>query len=115
MVADFSVDAFIERLLEVRCSRPGTQVEMKEEEIRYVCEKSREIFLAQPILLELEAPLQICGLLCDLLWSDPDKDVTGWAENDRGVLKPSEKKAKYQYQGIPQSSAQTRVAAPRVT
>ena len=25
------------------------------------------------------------GLLCDLLWSDPEKDVTGWGENDRGV------------------------------
>merc|ERR1712046_84172 len=25
------------------------------------------------------------GLLCDLLWSDPDKDVAGFAENDRGV------------------------------
>lgn len=25
------------------------------------------------------------GLLCDLLWSDPDKDVSGWCENDRGV------------------------------
>uniref|UniRef100_A0A0R3WH13 Serine/threonine-protein phosphatase n=1 Tax=Taenia asiatica TaxID=60517 RepID=A0A0R3WH13_TAEAS len=25
------------------------------------------------------------GLLCDLLWSDPDKDVTSWGENDRGV------------------------------
>jgi len=25
------------------------------------------------------------GLLCDLLWADPDKDVTGWGENDRGV------------------------------
>jgi serine/threonine-protein phosphatase PP1 catalytic subunit len=24
-------------------------------------------------------------LLCDLLWSDPDKDITGWSENDRGV------------------------------
>jgi len=27
----------------------------------------------------------IIGLLCDLLWSDPDKDITGWSENDRGV------------------------------
>jgi serine/threonine-protein phosphatase PP1 catalytic subunit len=27
----------------------------------------------------------ISGLLCDLLWSDPDKDVQGWAENERGV------------------------------
>ncbi len=25
------------------------------------------------------------GLLCDLLWSDPDKDIKGWAENERGV------------------------------
>lgn len=25
------------------------------------------------------------GLLCDLLWSDPDKDIQGWGDNDRGV------------------------------
>jgi len=25
------------------------------------------------------------GLLCDLLWADPDKDIVGWGENDRGV------------------------------
>lgn len=25
------------------------------------------------------------GLLCDLLWSDPEKDIVGWSENDRGV------------------------------
>lgn len=25
------------------------------------------------------------GLLCDLLWSDPGKDVKGWGMNDRGV------------------------------
>lgn len=25
------------------------------------------------------------GLLCDLLWADPDKEVKGWGENDRGV------------------------------
>ncbi|OWK10824.1 hypothetical protein Celaphus_00005419 [Cervus elaphus hippelaphus] len=149
---------------------------MTEAEVRGLCIKSREIFLSQPILLELEAPLKICeanylflgdyvdrgkqsleticlllaykikypenffllrgnhecasinriygfydeckrrfniklwktftdcfnclpiaaivdekifcchgGLLCDLLWSDPDKDVQGWGENDRGV------------------------------
>lgn len=25
------------------------------------------------------------GLLCDLLWSDPNKDVLGWGKNVRGV------------------------------
>lgn len=25
------------------------------------------------------------GLLCDLLWSDPDPEISGWAESDRGV------------------------------
>jgi len=25
------------------------------------------------------------GMICDLLWADPDKDIAGWAENDRGV------------------------------
>jgi serine/threonine-protein phosphatase PP1 catalytic subunit len=25
------------------------------------------------------------GLICDLLWSDPDKDVAAWGENERGI------------------------------
>ena len=25
------------------------------------------------------------GLLCDLLWSDPDKDIVGWGENGAAV------------------------------
>ena len=25
------------------------------------------------------------GMLCDLLWSDPDKSIVNWGENDRGV------------------------------
>eukprot|EP00392_Amoebophrya_sp_AT5.2_P004835 g4844.t1 len=25
------------------------------------------------------------GMLCDLLWADPDQQIKGWAENDRGV------------------------------
>ncbi|MEQ2196489.1 Serine/threonine-protein phosphatase PP1-beta catalytic subunit, partial [Xenoophorus captivus] len=43
-----------------RC-RPGKIVQMTEAEVRGLCIKSREIFLSQPILLELEAPLKICG------------------------------------------------------
>ena len=38
-------------------------------------------------LLKFKRPVEVpdTGLLCDTLWSDPDKDLTGWAENDRGV------------------------------
>ena len=56
-----NIDSIIARLLEVRGSRPGKNVQLSETEVRGLCLKSREIFLSQPILLELEAPLKICG------------------------------------------------------
>ena len=34
---------------------------------------------------DVDSPRRCVGLLCDLLWSDPDKEITGWSENDRGV------------------------------
>lgn len=55
----------------VRGCRPGKPVHMTEAEVRGLCLKSREIFLQQPILLELEAPLKICGKenpLVSLYW-----------------------------------------------
>lgn len=45
----------------VRGSKPGKNVQLTENEIKGLCMKSREIFLSQPVLLELEAPLKICG------------------------------------------------------
>ena len=51
----------------VRGCRPGKTVQLTEAEVRGLCLKSREIFLSQPILLELEAPLKICGKMCYLL------------------------------------------------
>ena len=52
---------FLHFCFTVRGSRPGKNVQLSENEIRGLCLKSREIFLSQPILLELEAPLKICG------------------------------------------------------
>ena len=52
---------FLNFFFTVRGSRPGKNVQLSENEIRGLCLKSREIFLSQPILLELEAPLKICG------------------------------------------------------
>jgi serine/threonine-protein phosphatase PP1 catalytic subunit len=36
---------------------------------------------------KIERPTEIPeeGIICDLLWSDPEQGITGWAENDRGV------------------------------
>jgi len=58
---DINVDSVIERLLSVRGSRPGKSVDLEEREIRGLCLKAREIFISQPVLLELEAPIKICG------------------------------------------------------
>ncbi|KAF9942552.1 Serine/threonine-protein phosphatase pp1 [Mortierella antarctica] len=58
---NFNIDSIIERLLEVRGSRPGKQVQLAENEIKFLCTEAREIFINQPILLELEAPIKICG------------------------------------------------------
>ena len=74
-----NIDGIIQRLLEcnilliylnirewlffnlVRGAKPNKNVHLNENEVRGLCLKSREIFLSQPILLELEAPLKICG------------------------------------------------------
>lgn len=59
---DVVLSALIIVLFLVRGCRPGKSVSMSEQEVRGLCLKSREIFLQQPILLELEAPLKICGM-----------------------------------------------------
>lgn len=51
--------SIINRLLEVRGSKPRKQVQLLEQEIRYLCMKAREIFLDQPMLLELKAPITV--------------------------------------------------------
>ncbi|KAG9347336.1 hypothetical protein JZ751_004903 [Albula glossodonta] len=51
---------------QMRGCRPGKIVQMTEAEVRGLCIKSREIFLSQPILLELEAPLKICVSVFEL-------------------------------------------------
>ena len=57
------LDDIIDRLLDVRNGRPGKQVQLTEQEIRQLCLTAKEIFMSQPNLLELEAPIKICGTL----------------------------------------------------
>jgi serine/threonine-protein phosphatase PP1 catalytic subunit len=58
---ELDIDGIIDRLLEVRGSKPGRQVQLTEQEIKSLCIQSRDLFINQPILLELEAPIKICG------------------------------------------------------
>lgn len=56
-----ALDGIISRLLELR-GRPGKQVQLYEAEIRQLCVVSKGIFSRQPNLLELDAPIKICGI-----------------------------------------------------
>ena len=55
------VDSIIEKLLSVRGNKPGKQVDLKEEEIKFLIEKSLQILKDQKMLVDLEAPLHVCG------------------------------------------------------
>ena len=50
-----------QRLLGLRGSPPGTLASLAEHEIKLLCQRVRPVLLGQPMLLELEAPLKICG------------------------------------------------------
>ena len=56
-----NVDNIIEKLLSVRGNKPGKQVDLKEDEIKFLIDKSLPIIKEQKMLVELEAPLHVCG------------------------------------------------------
>jgi serine/threonine-protein phosphatase PP1 catalytic subunit len=63
-IVDASNEAIVnitQRLLGLRGSPPGTLASLAEHEIKLLCQRARPILLQQPMLLELEAPLKICG------------------------------------------------------
>lgn len=54
--------AICQRLLGLRGSPPGTMASLSDSEIKLLCHRARPILLQQqPMLLELEAPIKICG------------------------------------------------------
>ena len=56
-----NIDKIIEKLLTVRGQKPGKQADLREDEIKYIIDKSLQIIKDQKALVELEAPLKICG------------------------------------------------------
>ncbi|MCQ2819615.1 MAG: metallophosphoesterase [archaeon] len=55
------IDNILSRLLEVKGNKPGKIVELKEEEINFLIDKCIPIIKEQKMLVELEAPLKVCG------------------------------------------------------
>lgn len=55
------LDDIIRRLLEVKGGRTVKNAQLTDADIRQLCGASKEIFVSQPNLLELEAPIKICG------------------------------------------------------
>lgn len=57
-----ALEELIRRLLDGKKNKgPGKKVQISEAEIRHLCVTAKEIFLSQPNLLELEAPINVCG------------------------------------------------------
>mmetsp|Transcript_27347 Transcript_27347/g.84760 ORF Transcript_27347/g.84760 Transcript_27347/m.84760 type:complete len:295 (-) Transcript_27347:552-1436(-) len=60
-MSNLEIDSIIDKLLEVRGGKPGKQVQLPENDVKSVALKSREVIMSQSALLELEAPIKICG------------------------------------------------------
>ena len=56
------VDDVISRLLTAKGKKAGNmQVNIPEAQIVQICQAARGVFMSQPMMLELEAPVKICG------------------------------------------------------
>jgi len=61
MANTLNIDTILKQLLSVRGKKKTLNVDLDEQDIRGLCLKAKEIFLEQASLLELSAPLKICG------------------------------------------------------
>ncbi len=61
--AELNVDSILETLLDAQYFIPGTKVNIPEDQIVLLVDKVTEIFMNQPVLLDLKAPIKICGIL----------------------------------------------------
>jgi serine/threonine-protein phosphatase PP1 catalytic subunit len=58
---DVWVDGIIAMLLSARDKKPGTPVDLQSNDAMQLCSQAKDLFLNQPMLLELGAPIKICG------------------------------------------------------
>ncbi|KAI5449044.1 type 1 serine/threonine-protein phosphatase catalytic subunit glc7 [Naganishia albida] len=57
----YNIDTILKKLLAARTSPTDININLARDEIVYVCMAAREVLLSQPSLVELEAPVKICG------------------------------------------------------
>ena len=55
------LDNIISNLIAAKNSKAGTPVSLNQQDCVQLCEQARMILLGQPMLLELGAPIKICG------------------------------------------------------
>ena len=55
------IDGIIDTMLSARNKKPGTPVDISVQDATTLCNQAREVLLSQPMLLELGAPIKICG------------------------------------------------------
>lgn len=59
MSSKLDLDSIINQLI----NSGGKKVTIKEKDVSQLCKTAREVFMEQPVFLELEAPIKICGKL----------------------------------------------------
>ena len=55
------LDNIIEKLLSQKLKKSSKPISLDYTEIKYLCIKVRQILISQPVFLELESPINICG------------------------------------------------------
>jgi len=60
-VLEKELDDCITQLLSVKSERPGTLVHLSERQIEKIVKRTRQLFLSQPMLLEVRSPINVCG------------------------------------------------------
>lgn len=60
-MSKLDIDGIINQLIN---SGTGKKPALKEKDVSQLCKAAREVFMEQPVFLELEAPIKICGKFC---------------------------------------------------
>lgn len=61
---ELDVDLIIKKLTDARMKPSGTEINLDENQIVLLIDEVIKVFLSQPILLELDGPINICGMEC---------------------------------------------------